>query len=133
MALTPDDRTAITDLISLHGQLTDDGELDRMHEVFTEDVVYDVSDVGFGELHGLAAFRDAAERLGDGNPVGHHVTNVVLSEVDDDEVHVRSKAIAVHADGSAGSAVYRDVVKRGPHGWRITRRTILARRKPLGR
>ncbi|MCP2334979.1 nuclear transport factor 2 family protein [Actinomadura rupiterrae] len=132
MPLTADDRTAITDLISMHGHLSDDGELDRMREVFAEDVVYDVSDAGFGVLHGVAGMKDAAERLGDGNPVGHHVTNVVLKEAGEDEVHARSKAIAIHADGRAGSAVYEDVVQRGPQGWRITRRTITLRRKPLG-
>ncbi|WP_026415876.1 nuclear transport factor 2 family protein [Actinomadura oligospora] len=130
--MTPDDRAAITDLISMHGHLCDDGELDRLHEVFTDDLVYDVSDMGFGELHGLAAFRTAAETLGDANPVGHHVTNVVLREASEDEVHARSKAIGILADGTAGSAVYQDVVKRGPDGWRITRRTVQARRKPLG-
>lgn len=130
--MTPDDRTAITDLISLHGHLCDDGELDRLDEVFAEDVVYDVSDMGFGQLHGPAALKEAGEALGDANPVGHHVTNVILTEVTQDEIHARSKAIGIFADGTAGSTVYQDVVKRGPHGWRITRRTLQARRKPLG-
>ncbi|HET6292013.1 MAG TPA: nuclear transport factor 2 family protein [Kribbella sp.] len=40
--MTPEDRTAITDLISLHGHLTDAGELDRQDELFTEDITYDV-------------------------------------------------------------------------------------------
>ncbi|MEV5572659.1 nuclear transport factor 2 family protein [Spirillospora sp. NPDC052269] len=130
--MTPDDRAAITDLISMHGHLCDDGELDRFHEVFTDDIVYDVSDMGFGQLHGLVALRSAAEILGDDNPVGHHITNVVLADVAEDEVHARSKAIGIQADGTAASAVYQDVVKRGPEGWRIAHRTIQARRKPLG-
>ncbi|MEV4257772.1 nuclear transport factor 2 family protein [Spirillospora sp. NPDC049652] len=130
--MTPDDRIAITDLISLHGHLCDDGELDRLHEVFADDVVYDVSALGSGPLHGTAALKDAAEALGDANPVGHHVTNVILTEVTEDEVHARAKAIGIAVDGTTASAVYHDVVKRGPQGWRITHRTIHPRRKPLG-
>ncbi|RFU39890.1 nuclear transport factor 2 family protein [Actinomadura logoneensis] len=130
--MTPDDRIAITDLISLHGHLCDDGELDRLHEVFADDVVYDVSALGAAPLHGLAALKEAAEALGDANPVGHHVTNVILTEVAEGEVHARSKAIGIRADGTAGSAVYQDVVKRGSQGWRIVHRAIQPRRKPLG-
>lgn len=47
-------RAAVHDLVSLHGHITDDGELERMREVFSPDVVYDVSDLGGGELRGLA-------------------------------------------------------------------------------
>jgi len=35
------------------------------------------------------------------------------------------------ANGNCGSVVYEDALARGPHGWRITRRTIRARRTPL--
>ncbi len=43
MRLTTDDRAAVQDVVALHGHLTDDGEFDRMTEVFSDDVVYDVS------------------------------------------------------------------------------------------
>ncbi|HZE33074.1 MAG TPA: nuclear transport factor 2 family protein [Actinoallomurus sp.] len=43
MALSDADRTVITELISLHGHLVDEGELGRLDEVFTDDVVYDVT------------------------------------------------------------------------------------------
>ncbi|MGV4980847.1 nuclear transport factor 2 family protein [Streptomyces sp. NRAIS4] len=39
MALPPEDRLAITELISMHGHLVDDGQLDRLDELFTPDVV----------------------------------------------------------------------------------------------
>lgn len=132
MALSAQDRIDITDLINLHGHLTDAGELDRMGELFTQDVTYDVSDFGFGSLHGLEAIRDAALALGDANPVGHHVTNIVITGIDDGSARVRTKGLGVNADGTAGSVVYDDVVTRGPDGWRISRRTVIARRAPLG-
>lgn len=131
MALTADDRTAISDLICLHGLLVDTGQLDRVRELFTADVVYDVTDVGLGTLTGPEAIREAALALGDKNPVAHHVTNIVLEETADGRVHAWSKGIAVLANGRCGSATYDDIVVRTDEGWRISHRTIRARRVPL--
>jgi 3-phenylpropionate/cinnamic acid dioxygenase small subunit len=132
MPLTELDRREITDLINRHGHLTDDGDLDGMSELFTPDVVYDMDDYGLGRWHGTAALREAALALGDNNPVGHHVTNIVITPIDDDTARVRSKGIGIKADGSAGSVVYDDVVTRRPDGWRINYRKVSARRVPLG-
>jgi 3-phenylpropionate/cinnamic acid dioxygenase small subunit len=130
--ITYADRVAIGELIAMHGHLCDDGELDRLGEVFTADVVYDVTDMGHPPLKGVAACAEAGRALGELNPVGHHVTNVVLAEVSADEVRARSKGIGVKADGTAASVVYEDVVVRLAEGWRISRRRILVRRVPLG-
>ncbi len=132
MSISSDDRQAIEDIIKLHGHLTDDGDLDRYDELFTPDVVYDLSDFGLGELNGVTALRDAGIALGDANPVGHHVTNIVVRELDEGVVSVRSKGIGVMADGSAGSLVYDDVVVQERGVWRIRRRAVLRRRRPLG-
>lgn len=115
MALTAEDRTAITELISMHGHLVDAGEvdageLDRLHELFTADVTYDVTDLGAGSLEGLAAIREAARTLGELNPVGHHVTNIVLTELADDRVRALSKGIGINADGTSGSVTYEDTI-----------------------
>jgi ketosteroid isomerase-like protein len=132
MTLADRDRTDITELIHLHGHLTDEGDLERAGELFTPDVTYDVTDFGLGTLSGLAALREAALAVGDANPVGHHVTNVVITPIDERSAQVRSKGIGVMADGTAGSAVYDDVVTRTPDGWRISHRKVTARRAPLG-
>src|SRR5215212_3080740 len=118
MALTEQDRLEITDLINLHGHLTDAGELDQAGELFTPDVTYDVDDFGLGSLRGTAAIREAALALGDANPVGHHVTNIVITRIDDRSARVRSKGIGIKADGTAGSVVYDDIVTRRPDGWK---------------
>jgi hypothetical protein len=132
MSLIAEDRTAITELIALHGHLTDAGELDRMDEVFTADITYDVTDLGHGTIEGLPALRDAALALGEANPVGHHVTNTVLTEIAEDRVRALSKGIGINADGTCASVTYEDTVARGGRGWRITHRRVLARRAPLG-
>jgi hypothetical protein len=104
-----------------------------MHELFTADVAYDVRDLGGGVLTGRAMLRDAALALGAGNPVAHHVTNIVLTEVTADRVHALSKGIGVNTDGTIGSVTYEDTIVRGDGGWRISHRTVRARRIPLTR
>lgn len=132
MTLTYEDRCVITDLIAMHGHLCDSGELDRFDEVFTADVIYDVTDFEQEILRGVVACADAGRALGELNPVGHHVTNIVLSEQADGRVHARSKGIGINADGTSGSVTYEDTIVRGDQGWRISHRKMLARRVPLG-
>ena len=81
-------------------------------------------------LDGLVA---AADVLGDRNPVGHHVTDVVLTSRSADHVDALSKTIGIYADGSCGSLTYEDGVNRTAAGWRIARRRIIPRGAPLGR
>jgi 3-phenylpropionate/cinnamic acid dioxygenase small subunit len=131
--INPEDRTAITDVLAMHGHLVDGGQLDRLGEVFTDDVLYDVTPIGAAPIHGLDALRAAARALGTRNPVGHHVTNVVLTRGADGTVEALSKGLGVNADGSCGSVTYEDLVVRTGAGWRIRRRTIIPRRSPLGR
>jgi ketosteroid isomerase-like protein len=132
MALTEQDRIDIADLINLHGHLTDAGKLDEAGELFTPDITYDVDDFGLGSLHGTAAIREAALALGAANPVGHHVTNIVIIQIDDRSARVRSKGIGIRADGTAGSVVYDDIVTLRPGGWKISYRKVTVRRAALG-
>ena len=132
--LSLEDRIAITELIALHGHLVDDGRLDELNRVFAEDVTHDLTAFGLGIHEGLDGVRESAEALGDANPVGHHVTNVVIVEVKDDQsVVTRSKGIGIRADGTTGSVIYDDTVTKRDGTWRITARKITVRRKPLGR
>jgi ketosteroid isomerase-like protein len=132
MALSEQDRTDINDLINLHGHLTDAGKLDQAGELFTPDITYDLDNMGRGSLHGTAAMREAALALGDANPVGHHVTNIVITRLDDRSARVRSKGIGIKADGTAGSVAYDDIVTREPDGWKISYRKVTAKRAALG-
>jgi 3-phenylpropionate/cinnamic acid dioxygenase small subunit len=129
--LSIEDRLEIHELIHLHGHLMDAGAFESLGEIFTEDVVYDVSDFGLGELHGFDAIRRAAVMMGDGNPLGHHVTNVAITGVEGGVVRVLSKGIGVNADGTCGTVTYDDIVRRVGVKWRLARRKVVARRKPL--
>ncbi len=87
---------------------------------------------GFGSLNGTAVMREAALALGDANPVGHHVTNIVITRIDDRSARVQSKGIGIKADGTAGSVAYDDIVTRQPDGWKISYRKVTAKRAALG-
>jgi hypothetical protein len=133
MALSADDRLAIYEVIALHGHLVDAGAFERLEEVFTEDVVYDLEAFGGGLLEGIDAMVDAALALGDDNPLGHHVTNTLVIDDDGDVATVHSKGIGIRADGTTGTVDYEDVVRRTSAGWRVARRRIIPRRRPLRR
>jgi hypothetical protein len=128
---TSDDRIRIHELINLHGHLMDEGQFDRLDELLTHDVVYDVSALAGGRLAGIGAIARAARSLGDANPLGHHVTNVVVLGIDGDRAWVRSKGLAVMSNGTAGSVVYDDELRRTDRGWRIAVRRVLPRSAPL--
>lgn len=116
----------------MHGHLCDDGDLEGLDAAFTPSVAYDVTAFGGGVLEGLEQLRDAALALGDANPVGHHVTNVVISETQDGAVHARSKGLGVNADGTVGSVTYDDRLINTATGWRISHRVVTPRTTALG-
>lgn len=127
--VTAEDRLAIQDVIALHGHVADDRDWDRLDELFTDDVVLDLEDFGYGTLHGLAALRDLslASQDDQGQPLGHHVTNIIITGRDGETAKARSKALAVMPDGRSGTAVYEDTLRQGRHGWRISHRKVAAR------
>ncbi len=130
--LHAEDRQAIGEILSLHGHLFDGGHLDRLGEIFTPDVVYDMSAVGVGTFAGIEAIRNAALQLGPGNPIAHHVTNVVIGGEEDGPATALSKGLMLRADGTLASVTHRDTLRRHEGGWRISRRVISPQLTPLG-
>jgi hypothetical protein len=82
-------------------------------------------------LRGIAEILRATLDLGEGNPLAHHVTNITITDVEDDCVRTRSKAIVVIPGGRCGSATYVDTLRPDGGRWLISHRTVLARRTPL--
>ncbi len=98
-ALYLEDREAISETLSLHGHLFDGGHLNRLGEIFTPDVVYDMSAVEVGTFEGIEAVRSAALHLGADNPIAHHVTNIVITSEGDDRATARSKGLIILRTG----------------------------------
>jgi hypothetical protein len=127
VSLTAEDRLEIHELVALHGHLADDGRSDDLGLLMTEDGVYDLEEFGLGEVAGLPAMIELFASAPGQQPVGHHVTNVLVTPRGADRADVRSKGLSVMADGIAGTVVYEDTVVRTPAGWRISRRRVVTR------
>jgi hypothetical protein len=126
--LPVEDRLSIHELISLHGHLADSGVHEPLDLLFTDDASYDVSAYGIGVARGLDALTELFVQRPGNQPVGHHVTNVVVDQRDDGTTTVRSKGLGVMADGTVGTVTYHDVVVRTEAGWRISERTVIPAR-----
>jgi SnoaL-like domain len=129
--LNAEDRCAIAETLSLHGHLFDGGQLDRLGEIFAPEVVYDLTDLGFGTFEGIEAIRRGALQLGERNPIAHHLTNVVITNEERGELTVKSKGLVIRADGTFGSVNHLDTLIRHDGQWRISRRIITAQRAPM--
>ena len=125
--LTPEDQLAIHQLISLYGHIIDEREFSCSHELFTDDVRYDVNDFDAGVHVGIDAIV-ALWKASNRHPLAHHATNVVITMEANGTVQVMSKGIGVLTDGRTGSVVYKDIVVKTGQGWRIKDRIALRRR-----
>ncbi len=124
MPLTSDDRVAIAEVVLRHGHLSDEGALDRLDELFTTDIVYDLQDLRGEPLVGLKALRAALD-LGDTNPLAHDVTDTIVSPVDNDTAIAESTAVEVADAGGISSVTYIDVLRREAGRWRISDHKVL--------
>lgn len=124
------DRIAIHELMAHYGNLIDERELSRTHELFTDDAPYvmngfspDGSSVTVRGWEAIADYwRESAT-----HPLAHHVTNVRVREDTDGTVRVHSKIIGVGFKGRVGSATYSDIVVRTAAGWRMAERVLTLR------
>lgn len=124
--LHADDRLAIAHTLSLNGQLVDNGDLDRLAETFTADVVYELGAAGVGTVEGLEAVRGAARGMAqtDAGPLAHHVTNIVITGEQDGVATVESKVLLLMRTGALESAVQHDTMRHEDGTWRISHRVI---------
>ena len=130
MTLTTGDRLAIHELVSLHGHLADTRQSEDLAQLLTPEASYDVTAYGLGIVQGLPALIELFSSAPGDQPVGHHVTNVIVTADPhgDDRAKVLSKGLSVMADGTAGTVVYKDDVVRTTDGWRINARIVVPSR-----
>ncbi len=117
-------------LLGLYGHLVDAKEWGRFDEIFTDDAVLDYTGVRAPRI--FRGLDDICDYFRDANhPSAHHVTNIVVLEVDD-EVRVHSKFFAPYTRASHTprrwfGGDYHDVVVPTPQGWRFRRRKCIGR------
>lgn len=129
-SLDAGDVLAIHELLALYGHLIDEREWTRAAELFAPDALYDMSDFALPVVRGPAAIRELWLRQGEGHPLAHHATNVVVRQDLDGTVRVVSKGLGVGRKGRVGSVTYRDLVCATPEGWRFAERIGTLRRAP---
>jgi 3-phenylpropionate/cinnamic acid dioxygenase small subunit len=117
--MDPADVIAIHQLYGLYGHVMDDRDWTRLPELFTEDCIFDATALGVPLMEGRAAIAATTE-TSPATPLGHHVTNVFVAEIDGDAAVVRAKALGTYSRGRAFSGDYEDRLVRTPDGWRIS-------------
>jgi ketosteroid isomerase-like protein len=122
------DRIAIHELPGRYGDCIDGRDWAGLARVFTDDAVFDLTDVGARRLEGLAEIqRFMAEEAE--HPLTHLMTNIYVDETPDG-VRLHSRIIATLEDRRIGSGAYRDLVVRTDDGWRIKDRVFRLMRRP---
>ena len=124
--LTTQDRLEINETLALHAYIFDANELDRVHELFTLDAIYDMTLSGLGAFEGIDSIRAAAAQMhASGHaPLAHFVTNIIAASSGENEATVQSKGLMIMADGSVHAVTQQDELRRDNGTWRISRRVI---------
>ncbi|MBK7249731.1 MAG: nuclear transport factor 2 family protein [Gammaproteobacteria bacterium] len=131
-SLDTGDVLAIHELLALYGHCIDACEWQRGAELFMTDALYDMSDFALPVVRGPDAIRALWQQHGQGHPLAHHATNVVVREKTRGIAHVTSKGLGVGRKGRVGSVTYQDIVCVTPAGWRFAERIGTLRRPPPG-
>jgi 3-phenylpropionate/cinnamic acid dioxygenase small subunit len=128
-ALTAADRIELHELAARYCDLLDARDWPGLATVFTEDAVFDLTDVDAGTLEGLDAIRAFMD--GTTHPLAHLITNIRV--LDGEPVRLRSRVLAIAEDRRVRSGTYVDQVVRTAEGWRIRRRDFTRLRGPRAR
>jgi len=118
------DRQAIYELLGNYGHILDDVAHHRYPEIFTEDMVFDMSAYGHANLNSRAEIAAAFQGR---NMYGHLTTNIVIEELLPDSATVHSKYITFANDGNIQTGDYFDIIVRTDAGWRLKVRKAVPR------
>jgi ketosteroid isomerase-like protein len=124
-----EDRLDILQVISLYGFIIDDGALDRLNEIFTDDAV--LAPTLTPPWNGMDEIRHYFADFVPNQPIptiAHHMTNPVVDVAADGlTARARSKTLGIRKDLGFVTGEYRDEFVKTDQGWRIRRREIIRR------
>ncbi len=120
------DRLELHELPGRYGDIIDDRDWDRLGTIFTDDAVFDLTDLGAPRLEGLTAIRDFMADEAE-HPRTHTMTNIYVNETDTG-VELKFRILALLGGGKVGTASYHDLVVKTPDGWRVQDRMLKHRR-----
>ena len=122
------DRLELHEIPGRYGDCIDGRDWDGLARIFTEDAVFDLTDLGVPLLEGLAAIQRFMD-VDATHPLSHLMTNVYVDETPGG-VRLSSRIVAIREDRRVDSGRYRDVVVKTPDGWRIRHRVFTLLRRP---
>jgi hypothetical protein len=126
--MEPADRIELHELPGRYGDAIDDRDWERLGTIFTEDAVFDITDLGEPRLEGLAEIRRYMDEDAK-HPRTHLMTNIYVDETPDG-VRLYFRIVALLPERVVGTASYYDDVVKTPAGWRVQHRVITLRRRP---
>lgn len=120
------DRIDLHELPGRYGDAIDDRDWARLGQIFTDDAVFDLTDLGGPRLHGLeeiTRFMDEDAQ----HPRTHLMTNIYADETPAG-ARLCFRIVALLPDRVVGTASYFDDVVKTADGWRVRNRVITRRR-----
>ena len=121
------DRLELHELPGRYGDAIDDRDWDRLDRIFTDDAVFDLTDLGVPLLEGLDRIKEFMDVEAQ-HPRTHTMTNVYVDETGDG-VKLNFRIIALLGQGKVGTASYYDDVVKTDAGWRVKHRVVTLRRR----
>jgi hypothetical protein len=120
------DRFTLHELPGRYGDLIDDRDWAGLSQIFVDDATFEIPDQ---LLDGLSGIRDFMAKSR--HPRTHLMTNVYVEETAEGTI-LHSRLVGMRQDGTIISGRYRDVVVKGPDGWRVVTRvyTPTSRKEP---
>ena len=125
--MDPTDRLELHELPGRYGDAIDDRNWESLHRIFTDDAVFDLTDLDGPLLKGM----DEIKRFMDTDaqhPRTHTMTNIYVDE-EPDGVKLYFRILAQLPEGRVGTASYYDDVVKTSDGWRVKYRVITLRRR----
>jgi hypothetical protein len=125
-AQTIEDQFAIRELVARYNYAIDEGRADEWVNTFVPDGTFESS--ALGTHTGADALLSFAKGYIEAFP-GRHCTSDFVIEIDGDDARSRCYLIAVNngtmPPSILATAVYEDVLRRTPDGWRFVHRKVV--------
>ena len=125
--MEPTHRLELHELPGRYGDAIDDRDWERLDYIFTDDAVFDLTDLGLPILVGLDEIKRFMDEDAD-HPKTHTMTNIYVDETADG-VKLYFRILALGKGATMGTASYYDDVVHTPHGWRVAHRVVTLRRR----
>ena len=122
------DRLELHELPGRYGDAIDDRAWDRLDAIFTDDAVFDLTDLGARRCEGLADIKRFMDEEAE-HPRTHLMTNIYVDETPD-ATRLSFRIVALLPERVVGTASYYDEVVKTAAGWRVKHRVITRRRRP---